>query len=118
MTTRLIDDRKSALLIGFKATHWHVETSYDDYVRVAADWDVKAIERDGHVIGAVYSKNGETHVSILPEFRRRWLTKGLLKDILADMTFTRITPGHDFMYNILNRLGFVPQADGTLIREN
>lgn len=118
MATRLINDRESALMIGFKATDWHVKTSYDQYVQVAADWDVKAIERDGKVIGAVYSKDGETHVSILPEFRRRWLTKGLLKDILTNTAFTRVTPGHDFMYNILNRLGFVPQADGTLIREN
>lgn len=118
MTTRLIDDRESALKVGFEATDWHVMTPYDAYVRIAADWNVKAVERDGKVIGAVYSKAGETHVSILPEFRRRWLTKGLLKDILANMTMTRITPGHDFMYNILNRLGFVPQADGTLTREN
>lgn len=118
MATRLVNDRESALAIGFKATDWHVPIEYDVYVNIAADWDVKAIERDGSIIGAIYSKNGETHVSVLPEFRRRWLTKGLLKDILADMTFTRVTPGHDFMYSILNRLGFVPLADGIVTREN
>lgn len=118
MTTRLTNNRAVALRVGFEATDWHVATSYDDYVKAAADWCVRAIERDGMVIGAIYSKDGETHVSVLPEFRRRWLTKGLLKNIMDGMTVTRVTPGHDFMYAILDRLGFVPQADGTLTREN
>jgi len=118
MTTALTDDRDSALRVGYTATDWHIEMSYDDYVKFASDWDVKAISREGSVIGAVYSKNGETHVSILPEWRKRWLTKKLLKDLLANTTITRVTPGHDFMYNILTRLGFVPRDDGTLARES
>lgn len=118
MTTRLADDRAAALRVGFEATHWHVPVSFDQYLDISKDWDVKAVERDGQVIGAVYSKDGETHVSILPEWRRRWLTKSLLKDLLAATAFTRVTPGHDFMYGVLDRLGFVQQADGTLIREN
>ena len=92
--------------------------TFEQYTQIVEDWDIKAILKDQTVIGAIYSKNGETHVSILPEWRKRWLTKGLLKEILADMQFTRVTPGHEFMYNILNRLGYVSQKDGTVAREN
>ena len=112
------NDRAVALKIGYAATDWEDYISYEDYEAIAADWDLKLIVRDDTPIGAIYSKNGETHVSILPEWRRRWLTKGLLKEILADMQFTKVAKGHDFMYNILERLGFKRQADGTVAREN
>jgi len=118
MTTRIVDDRNLALKTGYAATDWEDYISYEDYEDIAADWTVKALMRNEKVIGAVYSKNGETHVSILPEWRRRWLTKGLLKEILVDMQFTKVAKGHDFMYNILERLGFKPQADGTVARES
>jgi len=116
--SKIIDNRAIALKIGYAATDWENYISYEDYEAIAADWDLKLIMKDNTPIGAIYSKNGETHVSILPEWRKRWLTKGLLKEILAGMQFTRITPGHEFMYNILERLGFKPQADGTVAREN
>lgn len=117
MTTRLSDDREIALKVGYAATDWHVPFTYEQYEAITADWDVKTIVRDDEVIGAAYFKNGETHVSILPEWRKRWLTKSILKDLLAATKRTQVTPGHEYMYNILNRIGFTPSADGTLIRE-
>jgi len=114
----IIDNRDLALKIGYAATDWDDYISYEDYANIAADWNVRLITKGETAIGAIYSKNGETHVSILPEWRRRWLTKGLLKEILADMQFTKVAKGHDFMYNILERLGFKPQADGTVARES
>ena len=112
------NDRAVALKIGYAATDWDDYISYEDYEAIAADWDLKLIVRDDTPIGAIYSKNGETHVSILPEWRKRWLTKGLLKEILADMQFTKVAKGHDFIYNILERLGFKRQSDGTVARES
>jgi hypothetical protein len=114
----ITDNRDLALKIGYAATDWEDYISYEDYANIAADWNVRLISKGETAIGAIYSKNGETHVSILPEWRKRWLTKGLLKEILADMQFTRVADGHDFMYSILERLGFKPQADGTVAREN
>jgi len=113
----IIDNRELALKIGFTATDWHEPIDYETYKEITTDWDVKVIIKGNTAIGALYSKNGEIHVSILPEWRKRWLTKGLLKKILADMQFTRVTPGHEYMYSILNRLGYVLQPDGTVARE-
>jgi hypothetical protein len=113
----ITDNRNLALEVGFAATDWHIPMKYEQYLEITKDWDVRVITKGETAIGAIYSKNGETHVSILPEWRKRWLTKGLLKEILADMEFTQVTPGYEFMYNILERLGYVPQVDGTVARE-
>lgn len=114
MTTRLIDNRDLALKIGYDATNWQQPVTYEQHVDIARDWDVKLIERDGHPIGAVFSKGGEVHCSILPEWRRRWLTKGLLKEIVKPDFYTRVDDGHDYMYGILARLGMERRPDGTV----
>ena len=114
MTTELVDNRDLALEIGYAATDWATPISYEDYLTVANDWQLSVIVRDSKPIGAVFRKNGETHVSILPEWRRRWATRGLLNQIMADTRFTTVDDGHDFMYGILERLGFRREADGTL----
>lgn len=120
MATKIVDDRDLALTIGYWATDWSTPISYEDYVAVAKDWQLTVLIRDGEPIGTIFRKDGETHVSILPHWRKRWVTKGLLKEILAGTRFTRVDIGHDFMYGILERLGFRREDDGTLSlkREN
>jgi len=112
MSTKIVDNRDLGLLIGYAATDWAGPIEYSAYERIASDWQVSVLIRDDEPIGALYKKNGETHVSILPKWRRRWMTKGLVKEILSDMQFTRVADGHDFMYGILERLGFSRQPDG------
>lgn len=117
MTTEIVDDRDTALKIGYAATDWADPVTFDEYLDIAASWQVELVVRDGEPIGAVFRKDGEIHVSILSHWRRRWLTRGLLKSILAGARRTRVETGHDFMYGVLERLGFRRQEDGTLTRE-
>jgi hypothetical protein len=117
MTTDIVDDRDRALEIGYKATDWPDPIDYSEYLGIAASWQVELVVRDGEPIGAVFRKDGETHVSILPEWRRKWLSPGLLKKLLAGTRLTSVEKGHEFMYGILERLGFQRQPDGTLTRE-
>ena len=117
MTTRIVDNRDLALKIGYEATSWQSPVSYEQHVDIAKNWDVKLIERDGQPIGAMFEKDGEIHCSILPEWRRKWLTKGLLRQILDRPNFyTRVDDGHDYMYGILARLGMARRPDGTIGR--
>jgi len=117
MTTRLVDDRDTALEIGYAATDWSTPMSFDDYARSLADWTVKAIVRDETCIGAAYFKDGEVHVSVLPQWRKRWATRGVLNELFLDKNaFTRIMAGHEYMYGIFARLGFVVRDDGALVR--
>jgi hypothetical protein len=117
MATYLANNRDVALKIGYAATDWNYPISFEEHVERAKDWNVDLIERDGQPIGAMFEKNGEVHCSILPEWRRRWLTKGLLKQIIDIPGFyTRVDDGHDYMYGILERLGMKRRPDGTVGR--
>ena len=117
MTTKLVNDRDTALKVGFLATDWPTPIRYDFYEKALADWDVKAVMRDNECIGAVYFKDSEVHASILPDWRKKWATKGILKEMFAqDKVSTRVTPGHEYMYGILSRLGFTQQNDGYFVK--
>jgi hypothetical protein len=119
MTTQLVDDREAALRVGYDATDWSVPISFEDYRNSVKDWIIKAIKRDDEIIGAVYRKDDELHVSVLPQWRRAWITKGLLRQIFAGPRITtKVTPGHDYMYDILKRLGFKESDSGMLVKEN
>jgi GNAT superfamily N-acetyltransferase len=118
MTTEIVDDRDTALKIGYAATDWADPVTFDEYLDIAASWQVELVVRDSEPIGAVFRKDGETHVSILPQWRRKWLSRGLLKKLLVDTRLTRVENGHDFMYGVLERLGFRREEDGTLTRES
>jgi hypothetical protein len=117
MTTDIVDNRDLALKIGYEATAWVDPMPFEQYLDITASWKVELVVRDDKPIGAVFRKDGETHVSILPHWRRRWLSRGLLKKLLTDTRITRVENGHEFMYGVLERLGFRRQEDGTLTRE-
>lgn len=119
MPTLLLDDREAALRVGYDATDWSAPIVYEEYRISVKDWIIKAISRDGQIIGAVYLNGDELHVSVLPEWRKRWLTKGLLKQLFSGpRVTTKVTAGHDYMYDVLKRLGFKESDGGLLVKEN
>lgn len=109
--TSLVDNRELALTVGYKATDWPSPVPEAVYRKVMDDWDVKAIVRDDKCIGAAYFSGDEVHVSILPEWRKKWATKGLIAALLKGRVTTRVTPGHEYMHGILQRLGFAQQGE-------
>lgn len=117
MSTCIIDDRTTALRVGYESTDWSVPISFDDYESALSDWVVQALLRDGEVIGAVFTKDGEFHFSVRPEWRKRWATKGLLRAVLEKSTHTQVSPGHEYMSDILKRLGFTEQPDRMFVKE-
>jgi len=117
MATRIVKNRDLALKIGYAATDWNYPITFDEHVARAKGWNVDIIERDGQPIGAIFERDGEIHCSILPQWRRKWLTKGLLRQIVDRPGFhTRVDDGHDYMYGILARLGMKSRPDGTVGR--
>ena len=117
MATRLTDDRDLALRVGYDATDWSRPISYEDYAGALQTWVVKAIVRNDICVGAAYFNDGEVHVSVLPEWRRRWATRGILAELFAhEDARTRIMPGHEYMYGIFDRLGFKVRDDGMLVK--
>ena len=114
MTTELVNDRNLGLTVGYLATDWTKPVDYSVYEDRLSDWVVMAVMRDQEPLGAMYYRDGEIHFSILPEWRRKWLTKGLLVQLLGlPRLITRVTPGHEYMYDVLAKVGF--QRDGDLL---
>lgn len=117
--THLADNRKQALRVGYQATDWSHPVAWDDYERSLSAWDVRAVMRHGECIGAAYFHDGEVHVSILPQWRRRWVTKQVLRQLFAQPGVrTKVMPGHDHVPDILRRLGFVQMANGEFVKEH
>lgn len=117
MTTLLHDDRSLALKVGYEATDWNNPISYAEYERQLESWDVQAVVRDGECIGAIFRKNGEVHASILPKWRKRWATRGLLRAMFSgEQVKTRVSVGHEYMHDILARLGFKSAENGYFVR--
>ena len=117
MTTRIVDDRETGLRIGYDATDWTQAIPFDAYHQAMKEWIIQTIVRDETPIGAVFRKDDELHVSVLPDWRRIWATKGLLRQLFGTgKVTTKVTPGHEHMYGILARLGFEQHPDGMLVK--
>ncbi len=118
MTTKITDNRDLALRIGYHATDWSQPILFQDYAEAMNNWQVRTLERDDQPIGAIYQKDDELHVSVLPEWRCKWLTKSLYKELFqTKRVVTKVAPGHDHMYGILRRIGFRCDADGMLVKD-
>lgn len=109
--------RDEALRVGFLATDWNAPPSYRLYVDALSDWTVRLMLKSGEPIGVVYTNGPEFHVSVLPAYRGRWATRGLLKEVIPQpVAVTRVSDGHERIGGILERLGF-ERRDGFYVRE-
>lgn len=118
MGIKITNDREEAVKVGYVATDWNYWLSFEDYVKKLENWKVRALAHDDEVIGAIYQKGDELHVSVLKPWRKRWLTKPVYRELfVGKRVTTKVTPGHDFMYGILERLGFKLANDGFLVKE-
>jgi len=119
MTTHLVQNREIALRVGYVATDWTDQPPFERYTDALTDWDVQVIARDGLAIGAAFKRGPEFHVSVLPEWRGRWVTRGLLNRLIErPVSTTKVTPGHGRMFEILERLGFQHEGDGVFVRDS
>ena len=115
----MVDDRQTGLRVGYEATDWNHPVSFEHYAAAMKDWTIKAVVKDGLPIGAFYKKGDEIHFSIQPEWRGRWLTKKIKREVFdCGRVTTKVTPGHDYMIPILNRLGFKDDGAGLMVKEH
>jgi len=118
MPTYLVNDREAGLRVGYDATDWTSPVAYEDYENAMADWGVALVMKNDDPCGAMFLRDEELHFSILPEWRKRWATKEFLRNLFDGRRFvTRITPGHEYMIGVMERLGFKQQPDGLMVKE-
>lgn len=124
--TELVPDRETALRVGYEASDWAATVSFFNFETFFAPWECYAVVRHETCVGACFfhPESCEMHFSILPGWRKKWLTRDLLKRILA-MPYIKTKvyncsgpdgEGYDFMYGVLERCGFTQQDDGFFVR--
>ena len=75
------------------------------------DWLVIAVCDDDKVIGALYARDGVIHLGIVPEYRKQWASKRVIRSMLAYGNRTNVRDGSPERIEFANRLGFVRQGD-------
>ena len=103
-----LTDDKDAIKIGRRAFRDVYPLSYKDLEL----FEIKAL-KDKEIIGAVFYKGPEVHVSILPKYRRRWMSKRIIREILKtpfDRFGYAVTMGFEKDRDFLERIGFKPQS--------
>lgn len=114
LSTYLTDRRNLALIVGYQAAKDTPEISddiagipFDVMVNNLSDWEVRAVERNGNVIGMMAIKDGEVHFCISKEFQGRWLTRSLLKEISKmDIRFTTVNINNKPKMDFVEKIGF------------
>ena len=116
---RFVDDRETALQVGYEATDWTEKPDFDRYVAALEGWTVRLMVRGNEPVGTAYTQGAEFHVSIRPEWRGLWATRSVLKALIQrPLSITRVTPGHEHVNGLLERLGFEHRGDGLFVKED
>lgn len=87
--------RDEAIEAGWIAYSERVPGMRDAYLQACNGWAVEAVCSGDQVIGALYSKSGFIHLGIVPEWRGRWASRRVLREMLKRGTKTEIGPGDD-----------------------
>jgi GNAT superfamily N-acetyltransferase len=75
----------------------------EDYRQLMGEWNPVAVCDDEKVIGVLISKNGFVHLAIVPEYRGRWASRRIIREMLRYGTTTDPGDNDEFV----ERLGFV-----------
>ena len=85
--------RNDVLKVGHKAAE--IDMSFPEFKKMLMDWKIEPVFVDDKLAGMYAVKNTEVHFCVLPDFRGKWLSKGLINDVFMP---------------ILERYGFVTTA--------
>ncbi len=77
----------------------------EDYEAALSAWDVIPVVRGGETVGAVVMKGGEIHCAVQPEYRGRWLTKGM-RWMVEQSHKCSTDKGNTVARRFIERLGF------------
>lgn len=104
----LVDDIE-AVKFGRRALRDTFPVSYKDI----SLFEIKALKDKG-IIGAVFYIGPEVHVAILPKYRKKWMSKRIIREILR-VPFEKYgyatTMGFEKDRDFLERLGFKKQSE-------
>lgn len=98
----------------YKQVSKDLTISKDEFFEGLKDWELKPIEVDGELAAVVAVKGNELHVSSGENFRGKWLSRRVIKNVLGvilseyGQAITCVNWGNKAACEFVERLGFVP----------
>lgn len=108
--------RAEALEAGWVAYRDRVDVSEEHYKSVCDNWDLVAVVDGDEVIGALFVRAGVIHLGIKPEWRGRWASRRIIRQMLAYGTKTTVQPWESGCLKFISRIGFRPVGDAFEMR--
>lgn len=102
--------RDEAIEAGWLAYRDRLPDMESAYRHACGDWHVIAVVAD-RVIGALFAKDGVIHLGIVPEWRSRWASRRLIREMLSYGKITALLPDEAEQMAFIQRIGFTP-VDG------
>jgi GNAT superfamily N-acetyltransferase len=98
--------RGEAIEAGWRAYAERVPGMEAAYRAACEGWRVIAVVADS-VIGALFARDGVIHLGIVPEWRGRWASRRLIREMLSYGKTTTLLPNEADSRDFIGRIGFV-----------
>jgi hypothetical protein len=100
--------RLEAIEAGWRAYQERTPGHEADYRAMCEQWQVVAVCDDAEVIGALFARDGVIHIGIIPEYRSKWASRRVIRQMLSYGTRTSLIEGEDPTF--IERIGFVKKG--------
>ena len=98
----------------YDAISYRLEIPKEEFLEALKEWTLNPIEKDGRLAAVVMVKDNEVHVASAEEYRGKWLSRKVIKDMLGKIldehgcAVTSVSYGNELGRDFVERLGFVP----------
>jgi GNAT superfamily N-acetyltransferase len=106
--------REEAIEAGWLAYRERVPGFEQAYRSACQNWEVVAVCDDNEVAGALLAKDGVIHLGIRPEYRGKWASRRVIKEMLSYGRETTLMPDEDD--DFVRRIGFVKEGGAYVVR--
>jgi GNAT superfamily N-acetyltransferase len=103
--------RDEAIDAGWLAYRERVPALEIEYRKACEGWRVIAVVESGSVIGALFVKDGTIHLGIIPEWRGRWASRRMIREMLGYGRKTTVGGDETGCLSFVQRLGFERVGD-------
>jgi GNAT superfamily N-acetyltransferase len=104
--------RQDAIRAGWLAYAERVPEHLDAYLVACAGWQVVAVCDDDKPIGALYARDGVIHLGIVPEYRGRWASRRVIRQMLQYGEKTTVRDDEPQCIEFVTRIGFRKERGG------
>jgi GNAT superfamily N-acetyltransferase len=98
--------REEAIEAGWLAYRERVAGFEEAYRLACETWRVIAVVESKSVIGALFVRDGVIHIGIVPEWRGRWASRRMIREMLSYGKKTTVGGDELECLSFVQRLGF------------